>query len=96
MDTATAFDPTAVAIGRAVKAALAAAGRSQADVADQSEIAANTFSRRVNGLIPFTFPELVRVAAALDVPLSSLIASAEEIAARANKPAPAAAGALAG
>lgn len=85
MDTPNAtFDPEAVAIGRAVKAALAAAGWSQADLAERAGMAKNTISRRVNGLLPFTFPELRRVAAALDIPLSALIASAEEIAARAS------------
>lgn len=75
-------DPDAVAIGQAVRGAIAQADLTLAATAEQVNIAVNTFSRRINGLLPFTWPELVRVSAATGVPCSEIVASAERIKAR--------------
>lgn len=77
-------DPEAVAIGRAVRGAIATAGLSLSEAADQTDIALSTLSRRVNGTLPFTFPELVRVALLCDVKVSDLALAAERIAGRAS------------
>lgn len=77
--TTASFDVEAVAIGRAVKGAIAAAGLTQADVSERTGIALNTLSRRVNGTIPFTFPELVRIARATGVRVADLVESAERL-----------------
>lgn len=39
-------------------------------------------SRRINGHIPFTWPELVRIAEALDIDVSDILAEAQFEAAR--------------
>ncbi|WP_232676732.1 helix-turn-helix transcriptional regulator [Nocardioides sp. R-C-SC26] len=75
----TQIDREAVAIGRAVHGAVTAAGLSLAEAAEQSAIPLTTFSRRVNGRLPFTFPELVRVARISGVSVTELATSAERI-----------------
>jgi len=70
-----------VAIGRAVKAATAHAGRTQAELSTEADIGLNSLSRRLNGHVPFTFPELVRVCHVLGIPLADLTERAERIAA---------------
>lgn len=79
----TSPDPEAVAIGRAVRGAIATAGLSLSDVSAATSIALSTLSRRVNGSLPFTFPELCRVAEVCGVKVSDLALSAERIAQRA-------------
>lgn len=81
------FDPEAVAIGRAVKGACATAGLSISEAATAVEMPLSTFSRRVNGTLPFTFPELVRVAEVCGVRASDLALAAERIAEREQVPA---------
>lgn len=76
------IDQHAVAIGSAVRGALAAAGFTQAEAAEGVGVALNTFSRRINGLLPFTWPEIVRVAALTGTTPSELAAQAERIASR--------------
>lgn len=75
-------DPQALAIGRAVLAAMAAAGLSQTAVTKGAGITSSTFARRVRGIVPFTFPELVRIAALCGVKVSDIALAAEHIAAR--------------
>lgn len=77
------IDPESVAIGRAVRGAIVSAGMSLAEVAERVDIAPRTMSRRVNGALPFTFPELVKIANVCGVKVSELVASAERIVARA-------------
>lgn len=77
-----ALDPHAVAIGAAVRGAIAQAGLTQAEAAAKIGLSLNTFSRRINGALPFTWPELVRVADAAGVKVSDLATTAERIAAR--------------
>lgn len=81
------IDPEAVAIGRAVRGAITTAGLSLPEAADQAGLSLSTLSRRVNGTLPFTFPELVRVAAVCGVRVSELAASAERITDRSKVPA---------
>lgn len=77
------IDPESVAIGRAVRGAIVSAGMSLAEAADQVGIAKRTLSRRVNGTLPFTFPELVKIADVCDIRVSDLAIAAERIAAKA-------------
>lgn len=76
------IDPLAAAIGQAVKTALAEADMTQHEASATTGIAYASLSRRLNGAIPFTFPELIHVARVTGVPLSGLIESAERIIAR--------------
>lgn len=78
----TRRDHDAIAVGQAVRGAIAQAGLSQAQAAEAVTMHLNSFSRRVNGAIAFTYPELVRIASATDVRLTDLVASAERIAER--------------
>lgn len=75
-------DPDAAAIGQAVRGAIAQADLSLAATAEKVGLAVNTFSRRINGLLPFTWPELVRVSVVTGVPVSEIVAAAERIKAR--------------
>lgn len=75
-------NPEAKAIGHAVRAALAVAGLSLSQASAGTGINLTTLSRRVNGTLPFTFPELVRIADLCGVKVSDLASAAEEIAAR--------------
>lgn len=77
------IDPHAVAIGAAVRGAIAQAGLTQAEVSQQTGIALNTLSRRVNGLLPFTWPEMVTIAEIAGVTVTELVVAAERLAAKA-------------
>ncbi len=76
------IDHEAVAIGRAVRGAIATAGLTLSQVSELTDITLTTLSRRVNGSLPFTFPELARIATACGVRVSDLALSAERIAER--------------
>lgn len=75
-------DPQAVAIGQAVRGALAQADLTQQYTAEQMPMAITSLSRRINGGLPFTFPELVRISRLTGVTLGELVATAERIASR--------------
>lgn len=77
-------DSDSVAIGRAVRAALVGAGYTQEQAAPELGMSLQTLSRRINGNLPFTWPELVRVAVLTDTTLTQLAEHAERIAARAD------------
>lgn len=77
------IDPEAVAIGRAVRGAIATAGLSLAEAAEATGITTSTLSRRVNGTLPFTYPELVKISSICDVRVSDLALAAERIATKA-------------
>lgn len=77
--TTQVIDPEAVAIGRAVRGAMATAGLTIGQLATETGISLSTLSRRVNGTLPFTFPELVQIAAVCDVRVSDLALAAERI-----------------
>lgn len=76
------IDPHAVAIGAAVRGAIAAASLTQAEAAARAGMALNTFSRRVNGLLPFTWPEIARIADVTGVTVLELATNADRIAKR--------------
>jgi hypothetical protein len=79
----TQRDSQAVAIGQAVRGAIAQAGLSQADAAPRvNGMHLNSLSRRINGAMPFTYPELVAVSRLTGVTVAELVAAAERIAAR--------------
>lgn len=69
----------AAAIGQAVKGAIVQADLSQERLAAGMGLSINSTSRRLNGHLPFTYPELRAVAALTGVPVSELIAIAERI-----------------
>lgn len=73
--------PTAesVAMGQVVRGALAQAGLTQTAAAPLLDLSLITLSRRINGALPFTWPELVRVADITDLTVSELVAGAERI-----------------
>ena len=76
------IDPHSVSIGNAVRAAIAQADLTQAEVAGRTDMAVNTLSRRINGLLPFTWPELNRIAKATGLTIGELVEMAERIARR--------------
>jgi transcriptional regulator with XRE-family HTH domain len=49
-------------MGAAVRGAIAQAGLTQAEAATRADMHLNTLSRRINGLLPFTWSEIVRLA----------------------------------
>jgi len=55
---------------------MAATGVTQAIMADRIGISLVSLSRRINGAIPFTWPELVRIAGVLSVSVASLVEDA--------------------
>lgn len=74
------IDPYAVAIGDAVRGAIAQAGLTQEEAAANAGLSTNTLSRRINGSLPFTWPEIVRLARITDTTPSELATRAERIA----------------
>lgn len=60
-------------IAERVAAAIARSGRKRNWVALKSGIPLTTFSRKVNGHVDFTVPEIVRIALVLDVKPSALL-----------------------
>lgn len=74
------FDPAAVAVGAAVRGAIAQAGLSQAETADLVKMSLNSLSRRINGNLPFTWPEMVRIGKATGTTAAELATTAERLA----------------
>lgn len=73
------IDPHSVAMGAAVRGVLAAAGLSLAGAAVDLGMGVNTLSRRVNGSLPFTWPEIARIAELTRTPCSEIVATAERL-----------------
>lgn len=73
------INPLSVAMGQAVRGAIAEAELTQAETATRADMALNTFSRRINGVLPFTWPELVRIADATNRGVSDLVSAAQRI-----------------
>lgn len=74
MDTS---DQAAREVAHVISRALADADISQRDAATRTGIPLTTLSRRLTGGSPFLSTELFRLAALLDVPLSTLVVTAE-------------------
>jgi transcriptional regulator with XRE-family HTH domain len=66
-------------MGQAVYGAIVAADLTQAQAAEAAGMALNTLSRRINGHLPFTWPEVARLAGVTGLTISELVASAERI-----------------
>lgn len=81
-DMAHRLDPDAVAIGRAVRAALTEAGFTLAEAAPRLGLSLQTLSRRVNGTLPFTWPELMRASGITGVTPSELAEAADRVLSR--------------
>lgn len=60
-------------VGELVKAAIIAAERTKTWTARKAGIARNTFSRKLNGHVDFTVPELARIAKVLGIAPSTLL-----------------------
>lgn len=73
------IDPLAVAIGAAVRSALAEAGHTFTWAGEQAGFSWQTFSRSINGRRAFTFPELVRIAAVAGTTAAEIVERAERI-----------------
>jgi hypothetical protein len=69
-------------MGRAVRGAVARKGWTLAQTGQSIGIAERSMTRRVSGLLPFTWPELVRISEALDIELSEILDVAEREAAQ--------------
>lgn len=72
----TSTSPDSVAIGSAVRGAIATAGLKQTDAAELIDLSINTFNRKVNGQIAFTFPDLVKVAEITGTDVRDLVETA--------------------
>jgi hypothetical protein len=66
-------------MGNAVRGVLASAGYSIATAAPELGMGVNTLSRRVNGLLPFTWPEIARVANLTRTPTVEIVATADRL-----------------
>lgn len=73
------IDPHSVAMGQAVRGAIAQADLTQAGTAPLVPMSLNSLSRRINGSLPFTWPELCRIAEVTDLKVSDLIESAQRV-----------------
>jgi hypothetical protein len=71
---------TDVAVGRAVRGAIAATTLSRADVAEAMGISLRSMHRRILGELPFTVTELMTISKLCDVSLAELLARVERIA----------------
>lgn len=67
------------AIGQAARGAVAEADMTQDEVARAIGLSLSSLSRRLNGQLPFTYPELVRLADTTGVTVGDLVARAERI-----------------
>lgn len=76
----TQFNPHNVAMGRAVRNAIVEAGLTNAKAAELAGIDGSTLKRRLGGTIPFTWPELIGMAAATGTDLHTLVGHAERLA----------------
>lgn len=70
---------TDVAVGRAVRGAIAGSSHSRADVAEAIGLSLRSLDRRILGHLPFTVPELMNIAEICDVPTTELLARVERI-----------------
>lgn len=73
------IDPLAAAIGLAARTHLTAAGLTLTQYAENAPMPRNSLSRRVNGLIPFTWPEIARLAEVTGSSIADIAATAEGI-----------------
>ena len=71
--TATPASEQAVALGRAVKAALVAAGRTQADLGVELDLSQQAVSRRLTGEVELSASELRATSAYLGIRLGLLL-----------------------
>lgn len=60
-----------------IRAEMARAGKSQGQTATGSKLSETGFSRRLAGYIPWTLPEIERVAEFLELPMSTLLAGVD-------------------
>lgn len=72
-------DPTTIAVAAEIRAQLGRQNRTQAWLSEQTGIGAPSLSRRLKGHLPFSLDELDQIAAALDVPLRTLLPSDDPV-----------------
>lgn len=73
------IDPHAAAIGLAAKTHLTKAGLTLTQYAEVAPMPRNTLSRRINGVLPFTWPEIARLAEVTGSTLADICGTAESI-----------------
>jgi plasmid maintenance system antidote protein VapI len=69
-------------MGRAVRGAIVQAGLNNEQAAELAGFSTRTLSRRINGDLPFTWPEIVSLADVLDTTALELATVAERLAAK--------------
>lgn len=74
------IEPLNAALGKSVRRAIGGAGMTQAVVSDLINMPLNSLSRRINGHIGFTLPELAKIAAVTGTTASDLVLMAEDAA----------------
>jgi hypothetical protein len=77
------YEPTSQTLGKAIKQAYKAVGKTQNDVILETGISRTSFFRKINGGV-FGYEELVKVAKACEVKLSELMELAESMQAKIN------------
>lgn len=71
------IEPTSAQLGSSLKEILSETGLTQNEIGTRCGIPRNSLNRKINGGV-FSFDELTRIAHTLKMPLSKIIARAEE------------------
>ena len=69
-------------MGQAARGAMVQAGLTQATLCTQMPMSLQSLGRRLRGTLPFTYPELARLAEVTGVAVAELVVTAERIAER--------------
>jgi hypothetical protein len=75
---------TVAIVAAEVRASMARLNVRPFEIIDSLDMGRPTFSRKYNGHVPFTLPELIRISRALDIPLAEIVAPADRISPLAN------------
>jgi len=70
---------TVAIVAAEVRASMARLNVRPFEILEDLEMRQPTFSRKYNGDVPFTLPELIRISRALDVPLAEIVAPADRV-----------------
>lgn len=70
------------AMGQTVRGAMVQSGFTQDGFGREFPMPPSTLSRRLKGVLPFTYPELIRVSEITGVSVAELVATAERLANR--------------
>lgn len=70
---------TVAVVAAEVRASMARQNVRPFEIVEKLDMRQPTFSRKYNGEVPFTLPELIRISRALDVPLAEIVAPADHV-----------------